>query len=123
MRIRQKGLFYGIFLPVTVLLFAITVFPMIYSLGLSFIDINLLKPYQKSPFILFDNFKTLMLSARFGNAVLNTAILTLSTVVVEFSLGLGIARRLVQAHGGKIWVESEAGAGSKFCFLLPFKSD
>ncbi len=38
-------------------------------------------------------------------------------------LGLGIARRLVQAHGGKIWVESEAGAGSKFCFLLPFKSD
>jgi signal transduction histidine kinase len=36
-------------------------------------------------------------------------------------LGLGIARRLVQAHGGKIWVESEAGAGSKFCFLLPLK--
>lgn len=36
-------------------------------------------------------------------------------------LGLGIARRLVQAHGGKIWVESEAGTGSKFCFLLPLK--
>ncbi len=34
-------------------------------------------------------------------------------------LGLGIARRLVQAHGGKIWVESETGCGSKFCFLLP----
>lgn len=36
-------------------------------------------------------------------------------------LGLGIARRLVQAHGGKIWVESEAGCGSKFSFLLPLK--
>lgn len=36
-------------------------------------------------------------------------------------LGLGIARRLVQAHGGKIWVESESGCGSKFCFLLPLK--
>lgn len=36
-------------------------------------------------------------------------------------LGLGIARRLVQAHGGKIWVESEPGCGSKFCFLLPLK--
>jgi signal transduction histidine kinase len=34
-------------------------------------------------------------------------------------LGLAIARRLVHAHRGKIWVESEPGAGSKFCFLLP----
>lgn len=36
-------------------------------------------------------------------------------------LGLGIARRLVQGHGGKIWVESEPGCGSKFSFLLPLK--
>lgn len=34
-------------------------------------------------------------------------------------LGLAIARRLVHAHRGKIWVESEPGAGSKFSFLLP----
>jgi len=34
-------------------------------------------------------------------------------------LGLGIARRLVQAHGGKIWVESSPGRGSKFSLLLP----
>ena len=32
-------------------------------------------------------------------------------------LGLAIARRLVQAAGGKIWVESEPGSGSKFSFL------
>ena len=34
-------------------------------------------------------------------------------------LGLAIAKRLVQAHRGKIWVESEAAGGSKFTFLLP----
>ncbi len=34
-------------------------------------------------------------------------------------LGLAIARRLVQAHNGKIWIESEPGMGSKLCFLLP----
>lgn len=33
-------------------------------------------------------------------------------------LGLAIARRLVQSAGGKIWVESESGAGSKFSFLI-----
>jgi NtrC-family two-component system sensor histidine kinase KinB len=33
-------------------------------------------------------------------------------------LGLAIARRLVQSAGGKIWVESESGAGSKFSFLV-----
>jgi signal transduction histidine kinase len=33
-------------------------------------------------------------------------------------LGLAIARRLVEAHSGKIWVESEPGKGSKFSVLL-----
>lgn len=35
-------------------------------------------------------------------------------------LGLTIARGIVEAHGGKIWAESELGAGSKFTFTLPF---
>lgn len=34
-------------------------------------------------------------------------------------LGLAIAKRLVQAHRGKIWVESEPGRGSTFAMLLP----
>jgi signal transduction histidine kinase len=34
-------------------------------------------------------------------------------------LGLAIAKRLIQAHRGKIWVESEALHGSTFAFLLP----
>jgi signal transduction histidine kinase len=34
-------------------------------------------------------------------------------------LGLAIARRLVLGMGGKIWVESEPGAGCKFSFIVP----
>ena len=36
-------------------------------------------------------------------------------------LGLAIAKRLVQAHRGKIWVESESKKGSTFRFLLPIE--
>jgi signal transduction histidine kinase len=35
-------------------------------------------------------------------------------------LGLAIARRLVHAHGGKIWLESQPDKGNSFCFILPF---
>ncbi|HTF25950.1 MAG TPA: HAMP domain-containing sensor histidine kinase [Candidatus Limnocylindria bacterium] len=34
-------------------------------------------------------------------------------------LGLAIAKRLIQAHRGKVWVESESRTGSRFTFLLP----
>jgi two-component system, NtrC family, sensor histidine kinase KinB len=38
-------------------------------------------------------------------------------------LGLAYCRLAVQGHGGKIWVESEPGAGAKFSFTLPIIKD
>ena len=36
-------------------------------------------------------------------------------------LGLTIARRFVELHGGRIWVDSDLGCGSKFYFTLPVR--
>jgi signal transduction histidine kinase len=37
-------------------------------------------------------------------------------------LGLAISKRIVEMHGGKIWLESQIGQGSTFFVILPIQS-
>lgn len=53
---------------------------------------------------------------KFGRAQMSS-----KTAKEGLGLGLAIAKHIVEHHGGRIWVESEEGKGSRFSFTLPVK--
>ncbi len=47
---------------------------------------------------------------------------TVDTVSPGSGLGLAIVKKIIDGHGGRVWVESEFGKGARFYFTLPAKT-
>ncbi|MCX6089481.1 MAG: sugar ABC transporter permease [Candidatus Atribacteria bacterium] len=89
-----------ILIPTITFILLLTTFPMAYSLYNSVMDTNLLKPYLGSTFIGLGNYFSLLQDGRFWGSVWHTVYITVSTVVIEFLLGLGLALLLNREMAG-----------------------
>jgi multiple sugar transport system permease protein len=92
-------------LPALILLLAITIYPLVRTLYLAFIRLEL-SVSPNETFVGLDNFvKALIGDPRFGNALLNTGVLVVVGVFLQLVLGIGLA--LLASEMGRsrtIWV-------------------
>jgi multiple sugar transport system permease protein len=85
--------------PAVVLILLLSVFPLVYSLGLSFLQWDLQTPER--PFVGLRNYAQALADARVYGALGNTALITVVAVALELALGLALALLLVDELRGK----------------------
>jgi sorbitol/mannitol transport system permease protein len=87
-------------MPALIFMIVITQLPFVATLVISTLDWNSFQPGQRS-FVFLDNYKTVFTDPALRQAVLNTAIFTVSVVLVSVALGLGIALLLDRRFLGR----------------------
>lgn len=87
----EKKLAYVLIIPVIGYLLSLTIFPLVYSLGLSFHSFNLANPVPGLRFVGINNFIEIFKDVHFWAAMRNSFIYTASSVIFSFFIGFVLA--------------------------------
>ena len=82
---------YRLLSPAMVVLLAVTVFPLVYSLNLSFRDYNIAKPHLGTPFVGLANYGHVLGSGQFYNDLTVTLLFVIGSVGLSLPLGVALA--------------------------------
>jgi multiple sugar transport system permease protein len=81
-------------LPAVIYLFALTIYPFIYSVITSLFSLSLTSP-QPPLFVGFENYKNLLSDGLFYTALINTLLITVGSVIIEFLIGFSVAHLFI----------------------------
>ena len=108
-RLESKRLGYFLTIPSSILILAISFYPLIQGISLSFESYNLMKP-KKRKFVGFDNFKELLFSDNeFHSVLFYSFVYTIAVVLLAYVFGLFLAT-LAKTGYQRPWNLSDAGA-------------
>lgn len=103
---RNRSIALVFLLPAVVILFATTIYPMLYALWLSFRNYDLSKPFIPRIFVGLTNYAEVLSSSAFLHALITTFKLMAMTLSVQLVLGVGIALLVTQKLPGMALVRT-----------------
>ncbi|MBI1879306.1 MAG: sugar ABC transporter permease, partial [Chloroflexi bacterium] len=98
----ERNLRYIFVLPCVAMILAIGLFPLLYSLGISFLDWDLQRPGRQ--FIFLKNYMSALSDERLWGALGHTLTILLIAIILELIIGLGLAQTLIGHLPGKRFV-------------------
>jgi len=88
-------------LPTVIILVIIVIFPLLYSLNVSFRNYDIRLRLEKYPFVGLENYARMFKDSRFLNSLVNTVFMIMGELSLQFFIGLGLALLFVQEFKGK----------------------
>ena len=98
---KRKNIAILLVLPTIVILAAIVIFPLVYSLNVSFRNYDIRLHLKSYPFIGAGNYIRMFEDPRFFNSLINTVIMVIGELGLQFPIGLGLALLFTRDFRGK----------------------